>query len=173
MIALWYQIPLGIGMAASIRVGNLLGARDLDGARRASAVSLAADAALMMISAALFVVFRWELPTLFTSDAQVVALAALILPIAGAFQVFDGVQAVAGGILRGAGRTQAPAAANLFGYYALALPLAAWIGAADRAGIAGIWWSLLVALVFVSGVLLFFVRRASRMPLAQLRIAAH
>src|SRR5262249_1709185 len=137
------------------------------------AVSLAAGAGLMLISAALFLAFRWELPRLFTSDAQVVALAALILPIAGAFQVFDGTQAVAGGVLRGAGRTQAPAPAHPFGYYARALPLAAWIGAADRAGIAGIWWSLLVALVFVSGVLLFFVRRAARMPLAELRIAAH
>jgi multidrug resistance protein, MATE family len=136
-------------------------------------VSLASGAAVMLISAAIFTAFRWELPLLFTSDAEVVALAALILPIAGAFQLFDGAQAVAGGILRGAGRTQAPAAANLLGYYALALPLAAWVGSADRAGIAGIWWSLLLALVFVSGVLVYFLHRTSRLPLAELRIAAH
>ena len=173
MIALWFQVPVGIGIAGSIRVGNLLGAADLDGARRAGAVALASGAGVMLISAAIFTAFRWELPLLFTREAEVVALAALILPIAGAFQVFDGVQVVAGGILRGAGRTRPPAAANLLGYYALALPLAAWIGAADRAGIAGIWWSLLVGLLFVSSVLLFYVRRTARLPLGELRIAAH
>lgn len=173
MIALWFQIPVGIGIAGSIRVGNLLGAGDLEGARRAGSVSLLGGAAVMLIAAAGFVLFRWELPRLFTADVEVVALAALILPICGAFQIFDGVQVVAGGILRGAGRTQVPAAANLVGYYALALPLAAWIGAADRMGLAGIWWSLLLALMFVSAVLLFFLRRAARLPLAELRIAAH
>ena len=173
MIALWFQVPVGIAMAGSIRVGNLLGRGDLEGARRAGSVSLASGAAVMLIAAAIFVLFRWELPRLFTADAQVVAFAALILPICGAFQIFDGVQVVAGGILRGAGRTQVPAVANLVGYYALALPLAGWIGAADRLGLAGIWWSLLVGLAFVSSALLFFLRRAARLPLAELRIAAH
>ena len=173
MIALWFQIPVGIAIAGSIRVGNLVGGSDLAGARRAGAVAVASGAAVMLIAAAIFTVFRWELPRLFTAQADVVALAALILPICGAFQVFDGVQVVAGGILRGAGRTQVPAAANLFGYYALALPLAAWIGSAERLGLAGIWWSLLVGLLFVSSTLIVFLRRAARLPLAELRIAAH
>ncbi len=95
MIALWFQVPLGISMAASVRVGNLLGAGDLLGARLSGSVSLALGASVMLIAASAFVLFRSELPLLFTSDPGVVALAAAILPIAGAFQVFDGTQVVA------------------------------------------------------------------------------
>ena len=172
MIALWFQVPLGIALAASVRVGNLLGAADLPGARLAGSVALSLGAAVMLIAASAFVAFRQELPLLFTSDLPVVDLAALILPIAGAFQIFDGTQVVGGGILRGAGRTRAPALANLLGYYTLALPLGAWLGSARRLGLAGIWWALLVGLVIVSGLMLFWLRRASRLPLSELRVAA-
>jgi MATE family multidrug resistance protein len=170
MIALWFQVPVGISIATGVRVGNLLGASDLDGARRAGAVGLGMGAGVMLIAAVGLIAFRNELPFLFTSDPQVVALAALILPIAGAFQVFDGTQIVAGGVLRGAGRTNAPALANLFGYYTFALPLAAYIGAPARLGLEGIWWSLLIGLVLVVSLMLFWVRRASQMDLADLRV---
>jgi MATE family multidrug resistance protein len=172
MIALWFQVPLGIALAAGVRVGNLLGAADLAGARLAGSVALSLGAGVMLIAAAAFVLFRTELPLLFTSDTEVVALAALILPIAGAFQIFDGTQVVAGGILRGAGRTHAPALANLLGYYTLALPLGVWLGSPGQLGLAGIWWALLVGLVIVSGLMLFWLRRSSRLPLAELRVAA-
>src|SRR5258705_524104 len=165
MIALWFQVPLGISMAASVRVGNLLGAGDLLGARLSGSVSLAPGARVMLIAASAFVLFRSELPLLFTSDPGVVALAAANLPIAGAFQVFDGTQVVAGGLLRGAGRTRAPALANLLGYYTLALPLGAWLGSGGHLGLAGIWWALLVGLVIVSSLMLFWLRRASHLPL--------
>jgi MATE family, multidrug efflux pump len=172
MIALWFQVPLGISLAAAVRVGNLLGARDLDGARLAGSVALGLGASVMLIAAAVFIVFRTELPLLFTDAAEVVGLAALILPIAGAFQILDGTQIVAGGILRGAGRTQAPAAANLLGYYTLALPLAAWLGAPARMGLVGIWASLLVGLLIVASLMLFWLRRTARLPLSELRVAA-
>jgi MATE family multidrug resistance protein len=172
MIALWFQVPVGISIAASVRVGNMIGASDLPGARLAGSVGLGSGAGVMLIAAAIFVLFRAELPLLFTSDFEVVSLAALILPIAGAFQIFDGTQIVAGGILRAAGRTRAPALANLFGYYTLALPLGAWLGAAERLGLEGIWLSLLVGLVTVASLMLFWLRQASRLPLTDLRIAA-
>ncbi|MFI5315209.1 MAG: MATE family efflux transporter [Myxococcota bacterium] len=172
MIALWFQVPMGISLAASVRVGNLLGGSDLPGARLAGSVALSLGAGVMLIAATAFVLFRTELPLLFTRDAAVVELAALILPIAGAFQIFDGTQVVAGGILRGAGRTRAPALANLLGYYAFALPLALWLGSPARLGLAGIWWALLLGLVAVSSLMLFWLRRASQLPLAELRVAA-
>ena len=162
---------MGIALAASVRVGNLLGASDLPGARLAGSVSLSLGAGVMLIAATAFVLFRGELPLLFTRDVAVVQLAALILPIAGAFQIFDGTQIVAGSILRGAGRTHAPALANLLGYYAFALPLAAWLGSPERLGLAGIWWALLAGLVAVSSLMLFWLRRASRLPLSELRVA--
>jgi MATE family, multidrug efflux pump len=172
MIALWFQVPLGISLAASVRVGNLLGASDLDGAHRSAQVSLGLGAGVMLIAAVIFVTLRHELPLGFTANSSVVELAALILPIAGAFQVLDGTQIVAGGILRAAGRTHAPALANLLGYYTFALPLGAWLGSASRAGLVGVWWSLLLGLVAVSSLMLFWLRQTRRMPLSALRIAA-
>jgi MATE family multidrug resistance protein len=172
MIALWFMVPVGISIAASVRVGNLIGAQDLDGARRAGGLALALGAGVMLISGAVFALFRNQLPYLFTADVAVVELAAAILPIAAAFQIFDGTQVVAGGVLRGAGRTRAPALVNLVGYYALALPLAAWFGAESRGGLTGIWGCLLVGLVFVSSVLLAWIGRTARAPLAELRVAA-
>jgi MATE family multidrug resistance protein len=170
MIALWFQVPVGIAIAGSVRVGNLLGASDLPGARLSGSVALALGASVMSIAATAFVLLRTELPLLFTSDPAVVALAALILPIAGAFQIFDGTQVVAGGLLRGAGRTRAPALANLLGYYTLALPVAAWLGSPERLGLAGIWWALLLGLVVVASLMLFWLRRTSHLPLAELRV---
>ena len=68
----------------------------------------------MVLSAISFVALRNELPAWYNGDPSVVALAAALLPIAGAFQVFDGVQVVGGGVLRGMGRTR-PAAGTAAG----------------------------------------------------------
>ena len=116
MAALAFMMPLGISLAAVTRVGNLLGARRPLEAQRAAWVALALGACVMSASAVLFVVFRGELPRLYTPDAGVVALCASILPIAGAFQIFDGTQVVGCGVLRGMGRTRPAAVFNLIGY---------------------------------------------------------
>jgi MATE family multidrug resistance protein len=89
---------------------------------------------------------------------QVIAICAFLLPIAAAFQIFDGTQVVGCGILRGMGRTRAPALATLVGYYAIALPFAWWLGLERGLGLAGIWWGLCLGLVVVASALLVWVR---------------
>jgi MATE family multidrug resistance protein len=126
---------------------------------------------VMAIAAFLFVVFRTTLPRLYVSDPEVAAIAASLLPIAGAFQIFDGIQVVGGGLMRGMGRPQAGAVANLFSFYLIGLPLA-W-GLAFRAGlgIVGIWWGLAAGLACVAGILCFWVVRTSRRSLAELSVS--
>ena len=93
-----------------------------------------------------------------------IALAAQIMPLAAAFQLSDGTQVVAGGVLRGMGRPHAAAVVNLVGYYAFALPLSYVLAFPFELGLRGIWIGLTLGLVVVSAALLFWVRRTTRRP---------
>jgi MATE family multidrug resistance protein len=166
-----FMVPYGISQGAATRVGNLIGAGDHAGMRRAAGASLVAGVVAMMVSAVLFVVFRTELPSLFTKDADVIALSAMILPIAAAFQLSDGAQGVAGGILRGLGRPDAAVVVNLLGYYSLALPAAYWFGVRGGQGLSAVWIALAGGLTVVAALLLYWVARTARRPLAELRVA--
>ena len=150
MAALAFMVPLGISQAAVTRVGNLLGAGDRAGAQRAAWVALALGSGVMLISATVFVVFRHQLPRIYTPDAAVIALCSSILPIAAAFQIFDGAQVVGCGVLRGMGRTRPAAVFNAISYWALGLPLAWALGLRGGWGLAGIWWGLCFGLAVVA-----------------------
>ncbi|MDC0716092.1 MATE family efflux transporter [Nannocystis bainbridge] len=164
-----FMIPVGIAMAAVTRVGNLLGSDRLREAERAAWVALGLGAAVMCASAVLMYGLRSELPALFKADAEVYALAAASLPIAAAFQLFDGVQVVGFGVLRAMGRTRYAAVINFFGYYAVALPLAWWLAFERGHGIAGLWWGLTVGLALVAVALLAWI--AARGPATARKIA--
>jgi MATE family multidrug resistance protein len=148
--SLSFMVPLGIAMAAVTRVGNLLGAGDPRAAQRAAWVALAMGAAVMGASAVTFVLLRDVLPGFYNRDAAVLALAAGILPVAAAFQMFDGTQVVGGGVLRGMGRTRPAAWFNLVGYYLLGLPVAYALAFRSGWGLAGIWWGLTLGLAVVA-----------------------
>ncbi len=161
LASLSFMMPLGISQGASTRVGNLVGAGMPAAARRSAMLALALGGGVMVVSAVLFVALRHELPALYTRDPEVVAVAAGILPIAAAFQLFDGTQGVGGGVLRGVGATRPAAVFNLVGYYVIALPLAAWAVAAGM-GLAGLWWGLCLGVALVAGALVWWIgRRAS------------
>jgi MATE family multidrug resistance protein len=151
------MVPLGIALAATVRVGNRIGAREPGQAQRAAWVALGLDAAVMAAFAAVFLAFRRELPRLYTADFEVVGLAAAILPIAAAFQLFDGTQAVGGGILRGMGRPRPAALFHLLGFYAVGLPLAYFLCFPLGMGLAGIWWGLAAGLGLVAAMLVLFI----------------
>ncbi len=158
MAALAFMLPLGISQGAVTRVGNLLGARQPQQAQRAAWVALAMGAGVMTISAVAFVVFRHQLPGLYSPDPAVVALSATILPIAAVFQIFDGTQVVGCGVLRGMGRTRPAAWFNLLGYWILALPLGAWLVLRAGWGLQGIWWALCLGLAVVAVLLVLWIR---------------
>ncbi len=151
LASITYMVPLGIGLGAATRVGNLIGAGEPRAAQRAAWVAFVLGGGVMSLFALLFVGGRHIIPTWFTLDASVVALVATLLPIAAAFELFDGLQVVGSGILRGMGRTRPAAVFNLVGYYVLGLPLAAWLGRPERLGLVGIWWGLALGLAVVAG----------------------
>jgi MATE family multidrug resistance protein len=162
LASLSFMMPLGIAQGAATRVGNLLGAREPAAAQRAAWVSLALGAGVMAIAAVAFVALRHGLPAIYTPDLPVRAACAAILPIAAAFQVFDGTQVVGCGILRGMGRVRPATAFNLVGYWLLGLPIGGWLALRGGYGLAGLWWGLALGLAVVAISLVTYV--ATRGP---------
>jgi multidrug resistance protein, MATE family len=164
LAALSFMVPLGISMAASVRVGNLVGAGDVAGARTSAFVSLGLTGAVMLGAACVFFFARFTLPAAYGAAPDVIAAAASILPIAAAFQLFDGTQVVGAGILRGLGRTRPAAVFNLIGYYVLGLPLAAWLAFEKGAGVKGIWIGHALGLAVVAVALVSWIVPARAFP---------
>lgn len=168
-VMLWasitFMIPLGISQAVTIRAGNLIGAGRARDATRTGWIGIAGSAAFMSLAAAGFVLGRELLPRASTSDPAVIAAAAAIFPIAGAFEIFDGTQAAACGMLRGMGRPLPATLMNLVGYWVVALPLGAFLAWRTPLGLRGLWIGLLAGLVVVAvGLVLWLRRHAPRGP---------
>lgn len=153
-----FMVAVALGVATSVRVGQLTGAGDPDGAARSGWTGLLLGAAWMGAAGVLFLLFRVEIVSSFTTDPAVVAAGASLLVVAAAFQVFDGTQAVAGGALRGLGDTRFPMLANLGAYWVIALPLGAVLGFELGYGAEGVWWSLAVGLLIAAAVLVLRFR---------------
>jgi len=155
-----FMVPLGISGAAATRVGNAIGRRDMPGARLAAAACLLLGAGVMVVFAVLFAFVPGPLARLYTQDPVVISMAVTLLPIAAVFQVFDGVQTVAAGVLRGAADTTYPAALALVAFWLIGLPagwaLAFTVGQGPR----GLWWGATIGLATVA--LLLLARIAHR-----------
>ena len=149
--SLSFMFPMGISAAASTRVGNLIGAGRPWG--QVAVVAHGLGIAVMATSALCFLAFAGPLVAIFTDDAPAVAVALTLLPLAAAFQLFDGTQVVAFGVLRGAGDMLVPSAANIVGFWVLGLPLGAWLAITQGMGSRGVWIGLVVGLATVAGLL--------------------
>jgi len=146
LAALTYMVPLGVSAAAAVLVGRAIGARDAEGARREAAASLVIGVAFMGLTAIIFLAGAPWLARAFTSEPDVVALATSLIRIAGVFQLFDGAQVVATGILRGAADTRVPMWMNFVGYGVLGVPIGAILCFSLGLGVPGIWWGLVIGL---------------------------
>lgn len=152
--SLTYMVPLGIGSAAAVRVGHAVGARDIRAAARAGWMALFFGAGFMLCSALVLLFLRRPIARIYSPQAAVVASGATLLLIAAAFQLFDGLQVVATGALRGTGNTRTPMLTNLIGYYVVGLPLGALLCFKLNYGAVGMWTGLCVALIMIGSVLL-------------------
>ena len=157
MASISFMVPLGISLASVTRVGNLIGAGQHREAQRAAWTAFALGASSMLVFAVLFVLFREQLPRLYTDKLEVVAAATSILPIAAAFQLFDGTQVVGSGILRGMGRTRPAAVIHIVGFWGLALPLAWYLTFRKDRGLTGLWWGLALGLAIVASLFVLWV----------------
>ena len=153
-----YMAASGIAAAATIRVGNLRGAGDLNAARHAGFAAYWLTFGFMGTMALLLILTRHLVPYIYISDPQVVAQASTLLLIAALFQVSDGLQVVGLGALRGLEDVKVPSVVALLAYWAVALPLGYFLGFKLHLGAPGVWTGLLVGLSIVAGVLLLRFR---------------
>jgi MATE family multidrug resistance protein len=158
LAALTFMVPLGVGDAASVLVGQAVGRGDPEGTRGAARAAFACGIAFMAMTGAIFLSLPGELARLYSRDAGVIGVAASLIPLAGVFQIFDGTQVVASGVLRGLGDTRAPMVANLLGYWLVGIPVSIYLGFVARLGPVGLWWGLVLGLGLVGTSLLFRVR---------------
>jgi MATE family multidrug resistance protein len=149
-----YMVPLGVSAAAAVSVGHAVGAGNPARARRAGWLALGLGTSFMLVAGAVFFIAPRSLISLYTSDPRVLAVGPSLLWIAAAFQVFDGIQTVCTGALRGLGETRAPMIANFIGYWILGLPLGLTLCFVLHWGIYGTWIGLTLALVVISMALL-------------------
>jgi MATE family multidrug resistance protein len=157
-----FMVPLGLASAAAVRVGHAVGANDPSRAVHAGWIALAIGAAAMAAVGVMFLLIPVPLLRLFTSDAQVLAIGSRLLSIAALFQLFDGTQAVATGVLRGISDTRTPMIVNVIGHWALGLPAGWALCFRYGWGVVGLWVGLCLGLIFVAIVLTFTWRIRSR-----------
>ena len=147
--SLTFMVPLGISAAAAVLVGRAVGAGDPPAARRAAVAALVCGLSFMALSGIGLWLLARPLAAVYTTDAAVLAVASLLLPLAGVFQVFDGLQIVSIGVLRGTGDTRTPMLVNILGFWLVGLPVSLWFGFHLGGGPVGLWWGLVVGLAAV------------------------
>ena len=146
MAALTFMVPLGISGAASVVVGRAVGRGDMDAARRDAIAAIVCGTGIMVISATVFIAAPEWLATRYTTEVATVAIAVALIPLAGMFQVFDGLQAVTSGVLRGLGDTRIPAILHIVAFWGIGIPLGAYLGFQTPLRERGLWIGLVAGL---------------------------
>jgi MATE family multidrug resistance protein len=147
--AIVFMVPLGIGMAATVRVGQAAGRRDPEGAQRAGFAAVILGIAFMAVMAILVVAIRHEIPVLFLgagADAQTIALTATLLLVAASFFLADGIQTIAVGALRGLNDTRVPLLFAIASFWLIAFAAAYVLAFPLKLGAPGVWTGLSIGL---------------------------
>ena len=162
VISITFMVPLGISSAAAVRVGQAVGRKHPQGIAVSGWTALLLGAGFMSAAGlALALVPRW-IARLYTPEAAVIAASAALLRIAALFEIFDGLQVVATGALRGLGDTRTPALAHLAGYWLIGMPVAYVLCFTFGWGVTGIWIGLTSALILIGLILLAVWHRKLR-----------
>lgn len=173
-----FMLCTGLGIAATIRVGNQLGLRDYKTMKNAGWSAVIMVAVFMFISGILIILLRYQLPSIYIDNIAVIEIAAHLLIIAALFQLSDGVQVVLLGALRGMQDVNIPTLITMFAYFVLALPLGYYLTVIREMGAMGMWIGLGIGLT-VSAVLLilrytyktndFIKNKPQRLPMKAFR----
>jgi MATE family multidrug resistance protein len=162
VISTTYMVPLGISSAAAVRVGQAYGRGDIRAAAVSGWTALLLSALFMGTAGLVLAAVPQGIVRLYMGDSAVIARGAVLLRIAAVFELFDGLQVVAIGALRGLSDTRTPMLVHLVGYWAIGLPVAYTLCFPLRWGAPGIWVGLSAALVLIGAALVVFWRRAIR-----------
>jgi MATE family multidrug resistance protein len=173
LASLTFMVPQGIGAAAAVRVGHAVGEGDERAARERARTALVCGTAFMLCTAVMMRTMPGLIAAAYTNQSNVAVIAAALIPIAGVFQLFDGIQAVSAGVLRGLGDTRAPFVINLAGFWLCGLPISVALAFRTSLGALGLWWGLVAGLAVVATLLALRVRRRLRGTLRQLELMPH
>ena len=160
--SLTYMVPLGVSAAAAITVGHAVGAGDRARARRGGSMAIVIGAIFMAMAATAFLTIPRVLIHVYTHDLQTVAVGVRLLAVAAVFQIFDGIQGIGTGALRGLGKTRGPMLINLVAYGVIGLPVGYVLCFKTPLGIYGLWSGLTLALIFAAGLVLALWLKGSR-----------
>jgi len=161
-----FMIPLALSSAITVRVGHSLGAGNPVAARFSAAIGIATCAFIMTCSATIMLLFRDEVVMIYTNDPAVSSIAVTLLLVAAIFQIGDGVQIGAAGVLRGYKDTRFPMVINIFAYWVLAFPLAYMAAVTYRAAPVYTWSAFIVGLWVAAVLLTWRFVRLSKAELA-------
>jgi MATE family multidrug resistance protein len=171
IVSVAFMVPLGLSSAAAVRVGHAVGAGDHIRTGHAGWAAFTAVTVAMLAIAIAFVTVAEGLVGFFTDDPEMVATGVRLLALVAPFQIFDGAQAVATGVLRGLGDTRTPVLTNLLSHWALGLPLGYLLCFGQGWGISGLWLGLYLGLTIVAMVLtLVWISRARALQLGPLTL---
>jgi len=155
---IFLSFPFAIGIATSIRVGQLIGEGRPSDAKRSCIISYGINIGLQLVLIGFVMGFKNELGHLFSSDDEISDLVSLLLPLMCIFMLGDAVQANTGGAMRGLGRQKLVFKLNILGFWVLAIPVGALLTFVAKTGVAGLWWGFTVG-IYSSGILgLLFLR---------------
>ncbi|XP_023258306.1 multidrug and toxin extrusion protein 1-like [Seriola lalandi dorsalis] len=149
-----YMFPLGFSAAASVRVGNALGAGNIEQAKLSSKVPIICAFIIACFVGASLSIARNVVGYIFTSEQEILQRVADVMFVFGFTHLADAVAGVAGGVLRGAGKQMVGALCNLVGYYFIGFPIGASLMFAANMGIVGLWTGLTVCVLMQS---IFFI----------------
>ena len=141
------MVPLGVASAGAVRVGQAVGRHDGAGAVRSGWTALLFGTLFMSCAAVVFLLAPRQLIGAFTPDAGVIEAGVSLLLVGALFQLFDGVQGVATGVLRGLGDTRTPMLWNLAAHWFIGLPVGYALCFVSGYGVIGLWWGLSLGLV--------------------------
>ena len=151
--SLAFMVPLGLASSGAVRVGYAIGARNRARAIRAGWTALGAGGLVMTVIGLVLFLFPTVLIRAFSTDPRIVDIGTSLLWIAAAFQLFDGTQAVATGVLRGIGETRMPMIVNVIGHWVFGLPVGYALCFQFGWGVEGLWVGLSIGLVLTAVVL--------------------
>lgn len=162
VVSTTFMLPLGISSAAAVRVGNGIGRGDPGGAAHSGWLAVGLGAGIMSICGLALLLVPRLIARLFTPDVAIIAAAVPLLRLAAFFQLFDGLQVVTTGALRGAGNTATPMICHIVGYGMIGLPFGAVLCFRENMGAIGLWIGLSTGLILIGIALVTFWRGAAR-----------
>jgi len=149
-VATIFMIPLGLSMALTVRMGEAMGAKRYDSMQPIVVGGWIMATIFSFFSALLFLLFNESIASWFVQEREALKLAAMLMMVAAAFQLFDGLQIVSAGALRGLDDVTVPAWIAFMAYWVISLPIGAFLALRQGLGVAGVWWGITVGLAITA-----------------------